>query len=149
LSKKIFVSPKDIHAYILGEHGDNSFPVYEYAEVGGQRLLDFPGINSEIVNEAYLAARNSAAEIISKKGATYYAIGVVVMKIVEAILNDSKVIYPLSVPLMDYYGYSNVCLSVPCVLGKNGVERVLKIKLSEIEKNNLATAVEVLKNRLK
>jgi L-lactate dehydrogenase len=83
------------------------------------------------------------------KGATYYAIGVVISQLVEHILRDSKRVMPLSIPLHGYYDHYGVALSVPCVLGKNGVEQTFEIKLSWEEKEKLAKSVETLKTYLK
>lgn len=145
LSEKLNVDPKSINAYILGEHGDNSFPVYKNATIGGTKLMDFPGVNEELIKEAYRLTKTAAARIIEGKGATYYGIATVATKIMEAIFSDAKLVMPLSVPLMDYKGYSGVALSVPCVLGAKGIERVLDIDFSEEEKNNFEKTVEVLK----
>jgi len=145
LGEQLQVNPKSIHAYVLGEHGDSSFPVYQYATVGGTRLLDFPGVTQEIVQHCYDLARKAAYNIIESKGATYYAIGVVATKLMEAICSDAKTIFPLSVPLDNYRGHSGVALSVPCILGRNGIERVLDIDLSPEEEEHLAKSVQALK----
>jgi L-lactate dehydrogenase len=145
LGEKIKVNSKNIHAYVLGEHGDNSFPVCGGAMVGGEKLLNFPGISHRVINEAYIKTRSAAAEIINRKGATYYGIAVTVSKIVEAILSDAKTIFPLSVCLNGEYGVKNVALSVPCQLGMNGIEKILKIELSKKEKEKLMKAASVLK----
>lgn len=145
LSEKICVDPKSINAYVLGEHGDNSFPVYKNATIGGEKLMSFPCINEKVVEEAYGLARTAAARIIEAKGATYYGIATVATKIMETIFSDAKTVFPLSVPLMNYHGHSGVALSVPCVLGANGIERVLDIDLSKDEEEKLDKAVKVLK----
>lgn len=145
LGEHLNVNPKSIHAYVLGEHGDTSFPVYQYATVGGIRLLDFPNTTKETVEHAYHLARKAAYNIIESKGATYYAIGVVATKLMGSICSDAKTIYPLSVPLHNYYAHSGVSLSIPCVLGKDGVEKVLRIDLSPEEEENLALSVRTLK----
>jgi len=144
LAEHLQVNPKSVHAYVLGEHGDSSFPVYANATVGGQKLMEFEGINIEIIQDAYIKARQAAYNIIQAKGATYYAIGVVATKIMEAIFSDAKTVFPLSVPLENYYGHSGVSLSVPCVLGARGVERVLHLDLSQEEQEHLAKSVAVL-----
>lgn len=145
LSEILNVNPHSIHAYVLGEHGDTSFPVYAETTIGGQKLLDLPGINEEMIVDAYKKTRDAAYKIIEAKGATYYAIGVVVTKIMQAIFSDSKMVYPLSVPLSDYFGFSGVALSVPCVLGKTGVETVMKVDLNEAELEKMKRSVEALK----
>lgn len=145
LSETLHVNAKSIHAYVLGEHGDTSFPVYHHATVGGIRLLDFPGMNESVINQAYDLTKKAAYNIIQAKGATYYAIGVVIKTMMEAIFSDAKTIFPLSVPLHDYYGHSDVALSVPCVLGGKGIASILHIALSEREQESLKKSVETLK----
>jgi L-lactate dehydrogenase len=145
LGEKIEIDPKSIHAYILGEHGDSSFPVYSNATIGEQKLMEFPGVTKELIDEAYQKTKDSAAEIIRLKGATYYGIAIAVRKIVQAILSDAKTIMPVSVILRGEYGIDNVALSVPCVIGNNGVEKVLEINLSEEETKNLKESAVKLK----
>lgn len=144
LAEYLHINPKSVHAYVLGEHGDSSFPVYAHATVGGQKLMDFEGMSVEVIQDAYTKARQAAYNIIQAKGATYYAIGVVATKIMEAIFSDAKTVFPLSVPLENYYGHSGVSLSVPCVLGARGIERVLHLDLSQEEQEHLAKSVAVL-----
>jgi len=93
----------------------------------------------------YIKVKEAAQAIIQSKGATYYAIAVVVSELVEAVLSDSKRVYPVSVPLDGQYGLKDVALSVPCVIGRNGVEEILEIDLSSIEKQNLDKSSEILK----
>jgi len=145
LSEILKINPHSIHAYILGEHGDTSFPVYANTTVGGQKLLELSEINEEVINGAYQKTKEAAYKIIEAKGATYYAIGVVVMKIMQAIFSDSKTVYPLSVPLTDYQGFSGVALSVPCILGANGIEKILDVDLSSSEKEAFSKSVTALK----
>ncbi len=145
LSETLKINPHSIHAYVLGEHGESSFPVFANTTVGGQKLLEVPGMSETVVSEAYQKTREAANKIIEAKGATYYAIGVVVMKIMQAVFSDSKTVYPLSVPLDNYLGFSSVALSVPCILGENGVEKILSVDLSPTEKVALEKSVAALK----
>lgn len=145
LSEFLSVNPRSIHAYVLGEHGDSSFPVLSSATVGGQPLSTFPGFTEAKAQEAYTAARDAARRIIDSKGSTFYAIGVVVAQIVKTILDDAKTVLPVSVPLQDYYGHSDVALSIPCIIGKAGAREQLKLVLSPAEQAALAHTVEVLK----
>jgi L-lactate dehydrogenase len=148
LSEFLHVNPISIHGYILGEHGDSSFPTISTTSIGGQPILSIKGVTEEMVMAAYKKARNAAYEVIAGKGATYYSIGVVINEIVEAILNDSKKVYPVSVPLMGEYGYSDVSLSVPCVIGRNGVERIVETHLSDKEKIMMDNSVKTIKSYL-
>lgn len=148
LSEFLKVNPKSIHAYILGEHGDHSFPVISSASVGGQPLTTMVGFSEERVERAYDAAKNAAYKIIASKGATYYAIGAVVAHIVRVILTDAKSILPVSIPLHGYKDINGMALSVPCIVGREGVEKVLDVKMSWDEKEKLQHAAEVLKRLL-
>lgn len=148
LSEHLKINPKSIHAFILGEHGDSSFPALSSATVGGQSLLSLPSMSREKALESYEKARGAAYKLIGSKGATYYAIAVAIVEIVKAVLRDSKQIFPVSLPLQNYYGHSNVALSVPCVIGRNGAEQVIETKLSWEEKQQFDASVQTLKNLL-
>ncbi len=148
LSEFLKVHPKSIHAYILGEHGDHSFPAISGATVGGQPLSAFPEFSEEKARKAYELARTAAYRIIQSKGSTYYAIGVVVSHIVSAILNDTQSVLPVSIPLHNYLGISGIALSVPCIVGKHGVSQTLQTKLNWEEKQQLEKAAETLKQYL-
>lgn len=148
LSKYLNVNPKSVHGYILGEHGDSSFPTLSTTNVGGQLISTMKDFSNEKAHEAYVKTRDAAYKIIAAKGATYYAIGVVINQLVHTILTDAGRVYPLSVTLEGEYGHNGVSLSVPCVLGRNGIERVIEIPLSDEEKLKLKLSVETLKKYL-
>lgn len=148
LSEFLKVNPRSIHAYILGEHGDHSFPVISSASVGGQPLTTMPDFSQEKAEKAYVKARNAAYKIIASKGATYYAIGAVVAHITKIVLTDAKSILPVSVPLHDYKNISGMALSIPCIVGRDGVEKILDVKMSWEEKKKLTEAANVLKTLL-
>lgn len=146
LSEFMNVHPRSIHAYVLGEHGDHSFPSLSSANIGGQNLKEFPNFTEEKALRAYQKARNAAYKIIESKGATYYAIGADISSIVSTILKDKRSVLAVSIPLHNYYGLNGVALSVPCVVGRNGVEQVLKASLSKHEQKLLERAAEALKS---
>lgn len=148
LSEFLHVSPRSIHAYVLGEHGDSSFAAVSGATVGGQVLGEFPGFSEARINTAYQNARDAAYKIIESKGATYYGIGAVISHIVKTILSDAKTVLPVSVPLHNYFGHSGVALSVPCIVGRSGVESILQPKLDWEEKQKLEKSVKTLKSYL-
>ncbi len=148
LAEFLKMNPRSIHAYILGEHGDSSFPVLSSASTGGQLLTTHPNFSQAQTQAAFDRARKAAYEIIQAKGATYYAIGVVIMQIVKTILRDSKTVIPVSIPLTDYYGVHDVSLSVPCIVGRGGVEQILKVGLNQTEQDNLHKSAETLKQFL-
>lgn len=148
LSEFMKVNPRSIHTYILGEHGDSSFPVFSSATIGGQPLRSFPGYSEEKAQQAFKLAKTAAYKIINAKGATYYAIAVVTTKLIETILRDSRSVLPVSVPLNNYYGHNGVALSVPCIIGRKGVEEVLHTELSQDEQKKLRQSVMTLKKYL-
>lgn len=141
LSEFMNINPRSIHAYILGEHGDSSFPVISSATVGGQALMSMPKFSQEKALKAYERARDAAYEIIASKGSTYYAIGSVIAHITGAVLLNRRSVLPVSIPLHQYLGFNGVSLSVPCVVGRSGVEEILEIKLSWVERQALAKSV--------
>ena len=98
------------------------------------------------IQDAFKKAKTAAGTIIAAKGSTYYAIGVVINQLVDAVLKDTKRVYPVSVPLTGQYGYKDVSISVPCVIGKNGVEKILEVPLSDEEKKLMGKSVKILKS---
>ncbi len=145
ISERLCLSPKSVEAYVLGEHGDSSFPVFSSASVAGKSLFDFEGFTRGVAAECYKDTKEAAYRIINDLGYTCYSIGMVITEIMRAIQDHAKIVVPLSVKLNDYYGHSDVCLSVPCVLDSDGVSDVIKVPLNEEEKAKLAKSVKVLK----
>lgn len=145
LGELLHVHPRSIHSYVLGEHGDSSFPTLASATVGGQPLEFFPDYSEAKANEAFVKTREAAAQIIKAKGATYYAIGVVISSLAQTILQDQRSVLPISVPLDNYFGQSGLAVSVPCIVGRGGAERVLKIQLSDAEREKFIHSCEIVK----
>lgn len=145
ISEKLHIHPSSVDAYILGEHGDTSFPVYSSANILGKPLMEFEGFDAAMGQTCYDDTKNAAYRIIHDQGYTCYSIATAVREITEAIFADQKKVFPLSVLLEDYYGESDVCLSVPVVLGRNGVEKVLTVPLSVEEQAMLKKSAEVLR----
>ena len=149
ISEKLCLSPKSIEAYILGEHGDTSFPVWSSANVAGKSLAKFDGFGKSAAKECYDETKNAAYRIIHDVGFTCYSIGTVIKEIMNHIFQHSKIVLPLSVPLENYYGISGVALSVPCVLDSTGVTDVIKIPLNSLELKQLKKSAATLKGYLK
>jgi L-lactate dehydrogenase len=145
ISEKIQIHPHSIEAYILGEHGDTSFPVYSSANVSGKPLSTFDGFTQEVADECYANTKNAAYRIIHDVGYTCYSIATVARELIRNIFNDSHKVFPLSVNLNGYYGISDVSLSVPCVLGRNGIEEVIQVPLSASEQESLRKSAETLR----
>lgn len=150
LSEHFGVDPRSVHAHIIGEHGDSEVPAWSLANIAGMRLPDFAkasGIpyDEEKMDEIFRQTRDAAYAIIERKGATFYAVAAGLLRIVEAILRNQHTILSVSSSITCAYGISDVCLSLPTVLGRKGVERVLHVALSPSEQAGLRHSAEVLK----
>jgi L-lactate dehydrogenase len=151
LSKHCDVDVSNVHAYILGEHGDSEFPAWSMTHVGGIPIDEYcpqcatcgnwPLEREEIARQV----KESAYHIINYKGATYYAIGMALVRITAAILQDQHSILTVSTLLDGEYGLEDVCLSVPVMLGKDGVKRVVEARLPDDEQALLEKSANVLR----
>jgi len=148
ISKKLCVSPKSVNAYVLGEHGDSSFPVFSSANVAGKSLMDFEGFSKDVAEECYVDTKKAAYRIIHDLGFTCYSIGVVIREIMLGIFSHAKLVVPLSTVLDGEYGVKDVAVSVPCVLDSEGISSVIEIPLDDDERHNFEKSVDVLKKFL-
>jgi L-lactate dehydrogenase len=149
LSQYFEVDPRSMHAYIIGEHGDSEVPVYSLANIAGMYLNEYceknrMGCPDTVLEEIFRKTRDAAYEIIERKGATYYAIGAGLVRIVEAILRDQNTVLTVSSLIESLYGINDVYLSLPTVLDHQGINRVLNINLSEDEISGLRNSAKVL-----
>lgn len=148
------VDPRNVHAYIIGEHGDTEVPVWSLANVGGlqydrfceqcnrcERKADF--------DQMFDRVRNAAYEIIRLKGATYYAIALGATRMIEAVLRNQNTVMTASILLQGQYDIEDVCLSLPVVLGREGARELIRIPLSDEEMQKLRDSAEVLKGTLR
>jgi malate dehydrogenase len=133
LSKKLGVSRSSVTSLVMGEHGENMIPVASHAYVSGVPLSTL--LTEEEAQTAIDDTRKVAAEVISKKGATIFAPGRSVARMVNAIANDTKEVLAASAYLEGEYGLKGLCIGVPVMLGKNGVERIYELKLSDKERD--------------
>lgn len=150
LSQYFRVDSRSVHAFIIGEHGDSEVPVWSLANVAGMRLESFArgqnlAFTADDRQRIYEQTRDAAYRIIERKGATYYAVAAGLIRITAAILRDQNTVFSVSSFIRDYYGISDVCLSLPTVLSREGVERVLPLELSDAEVAGLRKSGEVLK----
>ena len=150
LSEHFGVDPRSVHAFIAGEHGDSEVPIWSSANIAGMRLAEFCTANGLTYDSAEMDAifartRDAAYEIIARKGATYYAVGAGLLRIVEAIIRDQRTVLSVSSLVDDFYGISDVYLSLPCVVTREGVERVLRLDLSPSEAAGLRRSAGVLR----
>lgn len=149
------VDSRDVHGYILGEHGDSEFAAWSLTHVAGFRIEDYckvcgkcPDGGIKNREEIVQGVRDSAYHIISYKGSTYFAISLALTRIAEAILRDEKSILSVSIALEGEYGISDVALSVPCVMGYRGVDRILASNLPPDEQSALEASAATLKEAL-
>lgn len=145
------VDPSNVHAYIIGEHGDTEVPVWSMANIAGLRFSEYcpvcgkdcgPFPKEDIVNEV----KNSAYRIIKGKGATYYAIGLALVHIVESILRDEYSVLTVSTLLNGEYGLTDVCLSLPSIVARRGVLKKVPVELTAEEEAGLIHSANVLKD---
>ena len=153
LSRHCGVDTRNVHAYILGEHGDSEVAAWSLSHIAGISMKDYCAIcqtcDSENEHEQIVRqVRDSAYHIIDYKGSTYYAIGLSLVRISEAILRNEHSILTVSLLLEGEYGIDDLCVSVPCVVGKSGVERIITAQLSEDEQAALEASAQALKKVL-
>lgn len=138
LGRRYGVDPRNVHAFIVGEHGDSEVALWSRAHVAGMPVRE--------KDEAlFRETRDAAYRIIERKGATYYAVAAGLVRIVESILRDQKSVLTVSTRIDGAYGIRDVCLSLPAVLGRGGVERVLELELAADELAALRRSAEVLR----
>ena len=146
------VATKNIHAYILGEHGDSSFVLWKYAMVGCKGIIDVMKDNHHSMkklNELHQEVVNAAYEIIQKKKATYYGIGVALSRIVKAIVDNENSILTISTYLDNQYGENDVFIGVPAIINSNGVREIVELELTKEEQEKLDNSCNIMKEMRK
>lgn len=143
------VDARSLHAHIIGEHGDSEVPVWSLANIAGVRLAElggegWPKFEPHAMEEIFHKTRDAAYHIIERKGATYYAVASGLLRIVEAIVRDQSTVLSASSLLTGQYGLSDVCLSLPTVINRRGVARVLQLGLDAGELEKLTRSAEIL-----
>jgi L-lactate dehydrogenase len=144
------VDTRSVHAYIVGEHGDSEIPLWSMANIGGVRLQEFAPLKNKLydqeeMNKLFISVRDAAYEIIKRKGASYYAIGLGLLSIVEAILGDYRSVLSISTLMTGQYDASDICLSLPSVVGENGVEEILTLSMNTEEQEGFRASADKLK----
>lgn len=153
LGEHLQVDSRNIHAYVIGEHGDSELAVWSGAQVAGIHINHFCELrghfqHQEAMNRLYQEVRDSAYHIIERKGATYYGVAVAVKRIAEAIVKNEHAVLPISSLMQGEFGLSDLCLSIPTVVGNKGVEMVVDIYLDNEEKQKLLESAQALKQVL-
>ncbi|TCN24979.1 L-lactate dehydrogenase [Mesobacillus foraminis] len=147
------VDTRNVHAYIIGEHGDTELPVWSHTSIGVKQLdtvLEAKNdLNKESLEDIFVNVRDAAYHIIERKGATYYGIGMSLVRITKAILNNENSILTVSAYLNGEYGHQDVYIGVPAVINRDGIREVIELELNEKEKDQFDRSVSVLKETLK
>ncbi|MBN1183617.1 MAG: L-lactate dehydrogenase [Bacteroidales bacterium] len=149
------VDTGNIHAYIIGEHGDTELPVWSNSTIGGMDIETYCSVYAGLgdakktLSEIFDSVRNAAHKIIEAKGATNYSIALALVKITRSIVRNENSILPVSTLIDDYYGMKDVCISMPSIINRNGVEQYLKLILSDKEQELFKHSAITLKNILK
>lgn len=149
LSQHFGVDARSVHAYIIGEHGDSEVPVWSLANIAGMHLPEYcraQGLpyDREQMQKIFESTRDAAYRIIERKGATYYAVAAGLLRITQSILRHQNTVLSVSSLMGDYYGISDVCFSLPTVVDRGGIQRVLRLELNETETAQLRRSAEVL-----
>ncbi len=145
------IDARNVHTYIIGEHGDSEVPTWSLTRLAGLPVEDYckscGSCDSICFNrdDFYHETKNAAYEIISKKGATYYAIALAVRRICEAIIGNENTILPLSTVCEGEYGIKDICLSLPTIVNAHGASRILELPFSDTEVAALRNSADMLK----
>jgi L-lactate dehydrogenase len=154
LAQRLKVAVQNVHAYIAGEHGDSEIPLWSSAHVGNIPLHEWavPGHGKLTVrdrSEIFQNVKTAAYQVIEGQGATNYAIGLATTRILEAIVHDENRVLPVSSLLTDYHEIDDVCLAVPCIVNRQGVEPPLMIPLNPAERAGLQHSAELIKQTIR
>lgn len=153
ISKHCKIDPHNVHAYILGEHGDTEFPAWSKSMIGGMSLDEYCPFcqhsktcdHKNVLDAIFAEVRDSAYKIIEKKGETSYGIGLALTGITRAILRGENAVLPVSSLINDYLGVNDVYLSIPAIVNREGVRELLKLDLNDAERKSLKRSAEVLR----
>ena len=149
LADRLKVDPRQVYAYMLGEHGDSQSPYLSGATVAGIPLEQFPGYSKQMVDEVVHATRFGGAEVIKLKGGTFYAVAPMITELIKAIAGDTRQVLPVSTLLNgEFLDMRQVALSLPCVIGRQGRVQIVPPPLSEDEKQGLLNSYKVLREAL-
>ncbi|MFV0557136.1 MAG: L-lactate dehydrogenase [Enterococcus sp.] len=152
LAELVDVDARNVHAYILGEHGDSEFAVWSHANVAGLQIAEWVKDNPEVDEEAlvnlFFGVRDAAYTIIEKKGATFYGIAVALARITRAIFDDENAVLPLSVYMEGQYGLNDIYIGAPAIINANGIQKIVEIPLNDSEQEKMDASAKQLKDIL-
>ncbi len=154
LSQHFGVDASSVHAYIIGEHGDSEVPVWSLANIAGMHLPEYCRVQGlpfdpREMEKIFQSTRDAAYHIIERKGATYYAVAAGLLRITQSILRHQNTVLSVSSLMEDYCGISDVCFSLPTVVDRGGIQRVLRLELDDAEREKLLHSANVLKETIK
>lgn len=146
------VDTRNVHAYIIGEHGDTELPVWSHADIAGTSISEWTknkdGYNQDDLNQIFLNVRDAAYHIIERKGATYYGIAMGLVRLTKAILENENSVLTVSAYLDGEYGQNDIYIGVPAVVNRNGISKIVELDLNEEEKEKFTNSVQVLKKTM-
>lgn len=142
VGEKISVNPKNVHGYVIGEHGDSEFVPWSNVNIGLQNIDEF--LNQEEKNNVEKSVREAAYEIINKKGATYYGIGMCLVRITNAILGNENAIITVS----NYDGENGIYIGLPAIINKTGVSKKMEVNLTQSEIQKFQNSVNIIKDAI-
>mgnify|MGYP000746728983 FL=1 len=151
IAEYLQVSSKNVHAYILGEHGDSSFVPWEHCYVGCKKMIDIMKDNNhpmEDLKKIHDGVWQAAYKIIEKKKATYYGIGMALNRLVHAVLNDENAILTVSTYQNNEYGQEGMYIGVPAIINKDGVKEILELKLNDEDQAKFNYSCEIMKENI-
>ena len=151
MSDYFHLSPRNVHAYVIGEHGDSEFVAWSNAMISVKPIPRLVSENEKLMDDLKQIAvdvRQSAYEIIKAKGATYYGIGMVLARLTRAILNDENAVFSVSAYLKGEYGEKGLYIGVPAVVNRNGVREILEMELSDDEKEQFRNSCNIIKEMI-
>lgn len=146
IAQELGVSREDTRALVIGEHGDSMVPLVGFASVSGIPIADL--MRKEQIEKVVDLTKFSGSEIIKLKGSTVYAPGEVIRIMADAVMRDRKRVMSASTILQGEYGFSGVSIGVPCILGKNGVEKILELKLDAKAREDFENSVKTTKDAI-
>ena len=152
MSEYFKINPRNVHAYVVGEHGDSEFVAWSNAFVSVKPLSTLAATNDQLMKDMEQIAedvRLSAYEIIKAKKATYYGIGMVLARLTRAILFDENSVFTVSTYLKGEYGVKGVYIGVPAIVNRSGAREVLEIKMTDEEKELLMRSAEIIREMKK
>jgi L-lactate dehydrogenase len=148
LAQRLNVPPTQVSVTIFGEHGDSMVPIWSSAQIANLPIEKFPGVTPTLIAEVEKKTRGSGAEVIKKKGGAGFAVGVSIADVIHSIALDDRRIHPVSSLQNGAYGIRDVCLSIPTIVGRNGVMSHLEVELWSKEKTALLHSAGVLRETI-